>query len=231
MGSDFYPTIVELARLGASGVGVAIFLMVFVLLFKGKPVDVATAKLREKFLAYGVVFSLALLIFPPLFQKGGGPISQRLAFSPDFDTEKLQPPTIRLPDGTVTPHDKKFELQPSGGTQVLTITMDGTLNQVRNLRQASANLTTTVGKVTEQRDALATQAAAAKPSDNRVTTPALQNLERNSAAFDALKDVFSKSLTAGDYVKANQVSARLRNSVSAAEPAVAVLANQSTEPE
>lgn len=226
MDKDFYPTLVALAKLGASGVGVAIFLMAFFLLIQGKPVDPATAKLRGQFLLYGLVFALALLVIPPLLQKGGGPISERLAFSPDFETEKLQPPKVELPDGTVTQDDAKFSLQPVAGTQVVTIAMDRTLNQVRNLRQASANLTSAFSKATEQRDSLAAQAAAVKQPSTSQSTPALQNLQQNSKVSAAIKTDFVKSLSVGDYAKANALAGRLQTSVKAAEPAVAVIARQ-----
>ena len=224
-----FNTIVDLAKLGNLGVGVAILLLGFVLAIQTKPVDPATAKLRTNFLWAGLTYAIVTLIagLVPLFISGS-PVSERLAFSPDFDSQKLQPPVIRLPDGTQARHNEKFDLQPSAGTQVVTIAMDGTLDEVRNLRQASANLTTAVGKVTEQRDALA--AKAATPNLTVGPTPpkpsALQDLEQNSANFDAVRDAFSKSLAVGDYEKANQLTARLRNSVNAAGPSVAVLARQ-----
>lgn len=231
--TGLFNIIVDLVKLGNLGVGVAIFVLGFMLVRQTAPVDPETSKLRRHFLWIGgaYAFLAALMTLAPLLIKGSA-ISTRLAFSPDFETQKLQPPKVRLPDGTVAQHDAKFDLQPSEGTQVVTVAMDGTLDQVRNLRQASANLTSTVAKVTKQRDALATKAAAiTQTSESQPKTPALRYLEQNSVDFGAIQVAFSKSLTAGDYVRANQLTGHLQTSVNAAEPAVAVLAKQPTEPE
>jgi hypothetical protein len=236
MDSSFYPTLVELAKLGASGVGVAIFLMAFFLLVRGKPIDPATGRLTERFMLYGLVFALALLIIPPTLQlftgkPGAAPISERLAFSPDFATEQLPPPTVRLPDGTETKDNVKFDLQPGAGTQVVTVAIDGTLDKVKNLRQASATLASTVEDVTKQRDTLAAQAAAIKPaSDAPPPTPALQNLQRNSSSATAIQQDVIRSLNAGQFARANQLTRSLNSSVHSAAPAVAVIAGQRVPP-
>jgi hypothetical protein len=225
---DLFRTIVDLVKLGNFGVGVAILLLGFVLALQTKPVEPATARLRSNFLWVGFAYAIITLVvgLVPLFVNGG-PVSERLAFSPDFDSEKLQPPVIRLPDGTQATHNAKFDLQPSAGTQVVTIAMDGTLDQVRNLRQASADLTSTVAKVTKQRDALASKAAAVKQtSQNQPKAPALQYLEQNSANVEAIQADFNKSLTVGDYARVKQLTARLQTTANAAEPAVAVIAKQ-----
>jgi hypothetical protein len=109
--------------------------------------------------------------------------------------------------------------------------MDGTLDQVRNLRQASANLTSTVAKMTKQRNALASQAAAVKQtSESQPKAPALEYLEQNSANVEAIRQAFAKSLTVGDYARVNQLTARLQTTANAAEPAVAVIAKQPASP-
>lgn len=238
MDKNFYPTLVELAKLGASGVGVAIFLMAFFLLIRGKPVDPATGRLTEKFMLYGLIFALALLVIPPVIQiftgkqaPGPAPISERLAFSPDFATEQLPPPTVRLPDGTETKDNVKFELQPSAGTQVVTVAIDGTLDKVRNLRQASATLASTVEDVTKQRDTLAAQAATVKAASNAPPpAPALQNLQRNSSSVSAIQQDVVRSLKAGQFARANQLTRNLSTSVHAAAPSVAAIAGQNPEP-
>jgi hypothetical protein len=221
--TSFFTTIVDLAKLGNLGVGVAILLMGFMLAFQTKPVDSATAKLRGNFLKFGFAYAVftALIGLAPLLVHGG-PLSERLAFSPDFDSEKLQPPIIRLPDGTQAGHDAKFSLDPSADTQVVTIAMDATLDQVRNLRQASAVLTSAVTTVTKQRDSLAAQAAA-KPMSDTQSTPALQNLQQSSNASNAIQTDFVRSLKVGDYKGANQLAERLQTSLKAAQPAVATL--------
>ena len=101
MDQSFYGTLVELAKIGAAGVGVAVLLMVFLLIMKGKPVDPDTAKLRQQFLTLGVGFAVVvglLALVPSLFPQESGPMAMRLTFSPDFQTESLTPPTIMLPD-------------------------------------------------------------------------------------------------------------------------------------
>ena len=104
MDQGFLATIVALAKIGSAGVGVAVLLMVFILIMKGKPVDPDTAKLRERFLTFGVGFAVVvglIALVPTLFPAEGGPTAMRFTFSPDFQTESLTPPTIMLPDGTV----------------------------------------------------------------------------------------------------------------------------------
>ena len=218
--TSLFTTIVDLAKLGNLGVGVAILLMGFVLAFRTKPVDPDAAKLRGNFLKFGFAYAVitALVGLVPLFVHGG-PLSERLAFSPDFASQKLQAPTIRLPDGTEAVHDAKFNLQPSDGTQVVTIAMDATLDQVRNLRQATANLTSAVATATEQRDSLAAQAA--QPTSQAQPAPALQNLQQSSKKTQAIQSDFVKSVKVGDYAKANQLAGRLQTSVKAAQSAVA----------
>ena len=222
MGESFYATIIELARIGAVGVGVAVFMMVFFMIVRGKPVDPATARLREKFLVWGVLFAFAtgvLALIPPLLQKEGGPLSMRLFFSPDFDTKKLTPPVVRLPDGKEATHDQSFSLAPSSGTQVLTIRMDTTLAEVESLRQTTADLTASVQAAEKQRDVLATKVEAAPPE-------AQQTLETKSAESDRLRLELNRSLQAGDYLQANRWSKQLRTSVVRADRPVATIAGQ-----
>jgi len=225
--TSLFTTIVDLARLGNLGVGLAIILMGFVLAVQAKPVDPSTAKLRGDFLKFGFAYAVitALMTLVPLVI-GGGPVSERLAFSPDFDTEKLPPPVIRLPDGTQQPHDSKFDLHPSTGTQVVTISMDGTLDQVRNLRQASANLTSTVATVTQQRDALAEKAATAEDSGGEPLAPALQSIQESSANSGRIQAEVSRNLQLGNYARANDLAKGLRTTVKRVDPAVANIASQ-----
>ena len=116
MGDGFYGTLTDLVRLGSAGVGIAVFLMVFILLMRGKPMDEATARLREKFLIYGVGFAVFCGIasfISPFFEKevkAGGPVKLRLAFSPDFGTESLTPPKVQLTDGSNSEPGKAFNI-------------------------------------------------------------------------------------------------------------------------
>lgn len=219
-------TIVDLGRLGNLGVGLAIFVLGFYLV-REKELNAEASSLRRFYLKIGFAFAVvtALMTLVPLFVSRAGPMSERLAFSPDFDSEKLPPPTIRLPDGTQAAHNAKFDLQPSAGTQVVTVSMDATLDQVRNLKQASANSISALGRVTKQRDALAAKAVTVKTTaDAEPKTPALQILQLNSANSDALREAYAKSLNSGDYRRANALTVRLNTSAIAAEPAVAKIA-------
>lgn len=227
--TGLFTTVVELVKLGSLGVIAVALLLGFLLAFQSKPVDPTTAKLRTDFLrfAFGSAVVVAVMGLVPLFLNRGGPMSERLFFSPDFNSEKLTPPTIELPDGTQWKHDARFDLQPSAGTQVVTISMDATLNEVRNLKQASEKITSALSTVTKQRDTLATKAASVKTTaDAQPKVPALQSLQLNSANVDAIWTDFAKSVKSGDYARANQLSGRFQTSAMAAEPAVAVIAGQ-----
>lgn len=208
MDERFYATLVELVKLGSAGVGIAIFLMVFYLLARGKPVDAATASLREKFLKYGVVFAMfcgVMALLPTFFQKPGGPLAMRLSFSPDFDSEKLTPPKVILPNGDKTEPEKNFLLRPSSEPQVVTVRIDGTIEEVRALRDTSKRLSATVGTAQAQVSTLAGQVEA--------TTAAQNNLEAEAAKSQTIQDQVTQSLQVGDYGRANVLSGRLQNSV------------------
>lgn len=221
MNQSFFTTVVDLAKIGAAGVGLAIFLMVFMMVFRGKPVDPATARLREKFLIWGFAFAVVtgiLALLPPLLQKESGPLSMRLAFSPDFATESLTPPRILLPDGTISKPDEKFQLRSSSGTQVLTIGVDAALKDVRNLKSANGALLQSVSAAENQRDTLAAHVATESPAP-----AAQQGLENKAAEADLLRGQVTESVKAGDYDKANRLSLRLRNSIRTAAPSVAAI--------
>jgi hypothetical protein len=219
MDQSFFATIVELAKIGSAGVGVAVLLMVFILIMKGKPVDPDTAKLRERFLTFGVGFAVVVGLFalvPALFPAEGGPTAMRLTFSPDFQTESLTPPTIMMPDGTVVKPDQPVSLPSTRGTQVLKITIDEALKEVGSLREASAALAASVASVTQQRDTLAKEVApqAAAPA-------AQQTLETQTQQTQQLQTEVAKSIQSGDFGRANAFSSRLHQSVVASRPVIA----------
>jgi hypothetical protein len=222
MDQSFYGTLVELAKIGAAGVGVAVLLMVFLLIMKGKPVDPDTAKLRQRFLTLGVGFAVVvglLALVPSLFPQESGPTAMRLTFSPDFQTESLTPPTIMLPDGTVVKPDQPVSLPPTHGTQVVKITIDEALKEVASLRQASASLAASVANITQQRDTLAKEIAPA------ATAPAAQQtLHLQTQQTQQLQGEVAKSIQSGDFARANVFSSRLHQSVVAARPMIAEIA-------
>ncbi len=220
MDAGFYSTITELAKLGSAGVGLAVFLMAFFLLVRGKPVDEATARLREKFLVWGVGFAIfcgVLAFFAPLLQKGpaGGPVHLRLAFSPDFESEGLSSPKIRLADGSLGKPDEQFDVPPSDVTQTVTIGMDSALKEVKSLRQSTASLVQAVDDARDQRDRLAdTLPAAAAPAE------AQRTLDTSSGQSETIQQQVVQSINQGDFDRAAILSARLRSSVASSGVAV-----------
>jgi hypothetical protein len=220
MDAGFYSTITDLAKLGSAGVGLAVFLMAFFLIVRGKPVDDATARLREKFLVWGVGFAIfcgATALIAPWFEKDkpGGPVHLRLAFSPDFESESLSNPKIRLPDGSLGKPEEQFAVAPSDVTQVVTIGMDSALKEVKSLRQSTAALVQTVDDVRDQRDRLAaTVPASAAPADARRT------LGASSDQSEAIQNQVAHSIKVGDFDRAAVLSTQLRSSVARSGVAV-----------
>jgi hypothetical protein len=231
MGGEFYNTLTDLVRLGSAGVGIAVFLMVFILLMRGKPMDEATARLREKFLIYGVGFAVfcgVVSFISPFFQKEvkvGGPVKLRLAFSPDFGTESLTPPKVQLPDGSNSEPGKAFSIPPSDVTQVLTIAMDGPLKEVRSLRSTTTALAQSVATVQQQRDQLA--ASIAPPE---APSAAGKSLADASHETEALHEDVVQSIKVGDFDRAAILSRRLQSNVQLSAPQVRALARPSLPP-
>ena len=215
---DILTTLVDLARLGAVGVGVAIALLVAVLIIRLKSIDRGTAKLLDNFMKWGfglaVVFAVLGLV--PAFFQPVGSVPMRIAFSPDFATQGLSPPRIELPDGTPVQPGQKFSLESSLTPQVVNVVADKTLADVKELRQTTATLNASVEAVTAQRDALATTI---EPS------PAVEStLEQSSAQTERLSTEVARSINLGDYQRANVLSRQLRNVVVAADRPVATIA-------
>lgn len=232
MGGEFYGTLTDLVRLGSAGVGIAVFLMVFILLMRGKPIDKSTARLQEKFLVYGVGFAIfcgVVAFLGPLFQKEevkpGGPVRLRLAFSPDFGTESLTPPKVQLPDGSNSEPGKVFSIPHSDVPQVLTIGMDGPLKEVRSLRSTTTALAQSVAAVQEQRDQLAASIVPATPAPE-----ARNDLAEASQQAEALQKDVVQSIARGDFDQAAIISQRLRTNVGRSGPTVNKLARPALRP-
>lgn len=219
---DVFTTLVDLAKLGAIGVGVAIALLVAVLIFRLKSIDRGTAKLLDSFMKWGfglaVVFAVLGLV--PTFFQPAGEVPMRIAFSPDFATQGLSPPRIELPDGTPVQPGQKFALVSSLTPQVVNVVADKTLADVKNLRQATATLTASVETITAQRDALATTIEPAAAAETK--------LEESSVQTERLRSEVARSINLGDYQRANVLSSRLRNVVVAADRPVATIARGPT---
>ena len=217
---DIFSTIVDLARLGAIGVGVAIALLVAILIFRLKSIDEATAKLLNNFmkLGFGLAVVFAVIGLVPTFLRPAGAVPMRIAFSPDFATQGLSPPRIELPDGTAVQPGQKFALESSLTPQVLNVVADKTLADVRELRQASATLSASVETIKAQRDSLA---KAIEPAPSVGT-----GLTELSARTEMLTNEVSRSISIGEYQRANQLSRQLRDVVATADRPVASIAAQ-----
>ena len=215
---DILTTLVDLARLGAVGVGVAIALLFAVLIIRLKSIDQGTAGLLDNFMKWGfglaVVFALVGLV--PMFFQSGGSVPMRIAFSPDFETQGVSAPRIELPDGTPIQAGQKFALESSLTPQVVNVIADKTLAEVRNLREATATLTASVGAITAQRDSLATSIEPAPAVEDR--------LQHSSAQTERLSTEVARSISRGDYQRANTLSRQLQNVVVAADRPVATIA-------
>ena len=217
MDKELLSTVIELARLGAVGIGAIVLLLAFVLLFRATSIDREKAKLINRFMTLGFVFGLGagVLGLVPLFFNPSGPVPVRLSFSPNFSSEGLSPPKIEAPDGSPIQPGQKFALQPSLTAQVVTVGVDDALKDVRNLRQASTTLASTVETVKAQRDALAAKAA----PDPTVAA----NLSATSAETKKLQDAVTESINVGDYSRANALSTRLNYSAVRAGRPVSVI--------
>lgn len=224
MDEKLLSTILELARLGAVGIGAIVLLLAFILLFRSKSIEPEKGKLINRFMTLGFFFGLAagvLGLVPLFFTKPGdsGPVSLRLSFSPDMENAGLTPPVTKLPDGKTVPAEEAFSLPASVLPQVLTVKVDKTIAEVQSLRDTSKALADSVAKATDQRNELAKQIApaAAAPA-------AEQHLEAQAQQTDQLQTEVTKSLQTGDFARANTLSRQLRTSVIKAQPSVTAIA-------
>ena len=217
MSENLLATVLELARLGAVGIGAIIALLAFFILYRSDTVDERKAALINRYMVFGFAFAVVAggLGLVPLFVQSGGPIPVRLAFSPDFETQGLSPPKIELPDGTTVQPGRKFVLEPSLTAQVVTVGVDKTLEEVKSLRQTAARLVATNETVQGQRDALAAKIA---PNPAAAT-----NLSATSAEAKRIQDALTQSIAMGDYSRAATFSTRLNNNVERAERPVNVI--------
>ena len=155
-GSGLFDTIVKLVNVGFAGVGVVVLLLVFIILFQGKPADAGTRKLHNRFLTLGMAFAFfcgALSVVAPLLAPKppaptGKPAAMLLSFSPRFETEGLTNPKITLPDGQTVAPGTSF---PAQGGQVL-VSVDEALQDVAQLRQAAVTLAETAAAAQRQAD-------------------------------------------------------------------------------
>jgi hypothetical protein len=203
-GSGLFDTIVKLVNVGFAGVGVVVLLLVFIILFQGKPADTGTRKLHNRFLTWGMSFAFfcgALSVVAPLLAPKppaptGKPPEMLLSFSPRFETEGLSNPQITLPDGkTVTP-GARFAAQ---GGQVL-VSVDEALQDVAQLRQSAITLAETATAAQRQADTAVAALASAQGSAPSAPVAAAQAEARDaSQESQEATAAISQAIRTGNY--------------------------------
>jgi len=203
-GSGLFDTIVKLVNVGFAGVGVVVLLLVFIILFQGKPADAGARKLHNRFLTWGMSFAFfcgALSVIAPLLAPRpqaapGEPAEMLLSFSPRFETQGLTNPSITLPDGRVVAPGAIFAAQ-SG--QVL-VSVDQALQDVSKLRETAVTLAETAAAAQRQAD---TAVAALATSPDSAASPPLaaarQEAQEASHESQEATAAIREAIRAGNY--------------------------------
>jgi len=207
-GSGLFDTVVKLVNVGFAGVGVVVLLLVFIILFQGKPADSGTNKLRNRFLTLGMAFAffcgvlsvVAPLLAPKPQASTGKPADMLLSFSPRFDTEGLTTPKITLPDGQTVAPGAKF---PAQGGQVL-VSVDEALQDVAQLRATALTLAETATAAQRQADS-AVAALTSSQANNGGGAPPAPVAHAQAQAEEASQEsqeataAISEAVRTGDY--------------------------------
>ena len=202
--SGLFETIVKLVNLGFAGVGVVVLLLVFIILFRGKPTDTGTRKLQNRFLTLGMAFAFfcgilsvaAPLLAPRPQAAAAAPAEMLLSFSPRFETEGLTNPSITLPDGKVVAPGAKFQAE---GGQVL-VSIDEALQDVAQLREAAVTLAETAAAAQRQADTAV--AALATTQGNTPSAPVANAQAQAQAASQESQEAaaaISQAVRTGNY--------------------------------
>ncbi len=223
MPEGLFTTVSDLAKAGYAGVGVIVFLLLFILLLRGKPIDSASAKLYHRFLTWGVLFAAfsgllsvgSLLLAPKPVEQG--PQRLVMTFAPDFDTEKLPIPRIKLSDGRTVGPDQEF-ISPGG---MINISVGDALNEVRNLKATVGEYGKALAAVRDQRDALA-----ATLSQERPTAIPDNSVAEASTASAALQSEVRSAIATGDFSRAARASKRLNAPAVIAPPAIGAMTRE-----
>ncbi|QYE35272.1 hypothetical protein KZX46_04555 [Polymorphobacter sp. PAMC 29334] len=205
--------VAKLAQLGGIGVGMAVFLFAFLLVWRGQPVDPGLAAFRMRALTLGAAFALvALLISLAQFTIGqgapAGPGRMTVTFSPSFATENLPTPAMRLLDangGAAVVEDTPFDVA-SGAT--LKISADNLIEQARSLQQVKAtaqNLAASNGQLVAALTAapVVTAVQPSAPASPHLIAPS-ELLKLRSAQI-----AITANLQRGNYAAAASTSNRL----------------------
>jgi hypothetical protein len=198
--NELFQTVSDLAKAGYAGVGVIVFLLLFILLLRGKPVDAASARLYNRFLTWGVSFAAfsGILSIVALFAAPNAAARQAkllVNLSPQFETRKLTPPAITL-DGMPIKPNQSYPWE--GGT--IFVTVDQALADVDNIKQTVQQYGTNINALREQRDALAVS----------VSGPAADaDIKAASEKAAALQGEVKKAIEIGDFSRAAAASKQL----------------------
>jgi len=223
MNNELLATVLELARLGAVGVGAIVLLLAFFLLWKREAFAPENAKLISRYMTLGFIFAIAAggLGLVPLFlsSNSGGPVPIRLYFSPNFASQKLRPPIVQAPDGTELKLGQTFSIPPSQTTQTVTVDVSDALSDVANLQKATVQLAASTAAATERAKVLADKVAETAPVPAAEAAVETQTQHTQQLHADVIN-----SVKAGDFARANSLSKELQTSVLKTNPAITKIA-------
>lgn len=222
--SGLFPTILNLVNAGFAGVGIVVFLLLFILLMRNQEVTAQNEKLRSQFLKYGFSFAIfcgVMSVVTPILSNltaqppvKGAPKDMTLVFSPRFESRKLTPPEITLSDGSKAVPGQRFEV--TGG--LVQISVDDALANVTALQQSVTDLNVSVADYREQRDQAVEAAAAVRAAvGSRPATADLPSaavvteVQSSSTVSETQEGQVARSIAAGDFVRAAKASTMIRS--------------------
>jgi len=215
-------TVSSLTAAGFAGVGVVVFLLLFILLMRGKPLDSASAQLYNRFLTWGVGFaagcgllSLGTALFTP--KPEITPATILFNLSPSFETRKLTPPNVRINEQLAQP-GKQYPW--AGGT--VFISVDDALSEVDAIKATVGNYGASIRSLTEQRDAL----AKALPPEAAPPAAGAQ-AEASTEKTSQLQREVRTAIDRGDFAKAAIASKKLSTPDILLPPALTRLTRES----
>jgi hypothetical protein len=204
-----FGTVIDLAKLGFVGVGVVVFLLIFLLLVQNKPVDAATAALRNRFLTWGIgfaAFSACVALAAQWMGQQAPKISNHeitLAFSPSFVTRQLPVPTIKLMGGQMIGPDTPFKVDRD--MQVLVV-VDEALANVDAMRSTVAQQSQSVTQLAQRYENLLR-----KVPVTAETAPTLEAVRKTAQDSQQLSAAVSAAIAQGNFVKARDASTALKS--------------------
>jgi hypothetical protein len=200
---SIFSTVVDLTKLGFIGVGVSVMLLTFVLLFRNKPSNENTLRFYNNFLVWGFCFAIfcgSISVFSKyLDQQKTSRTTITLTFVPDFATQNLPDPRIKLATGKLAKPDQPFVFE--GG--MINIGVEEAMKQFVALQKISANLSEDNLNKQKQIDALS-QLTTKEPD-------AFSEFSADTKLSAELSSKLNESLRDGDYISAFNTSEKLRS--------------------